>query len=340
MLFPRFRLFLLTICFACFLTGVVFAEQETVFFEIHWLPQAQFAGYIVAKEKGFFKKHLPCKQIEIVWPHTSDSSLENLHKNSKRFCTAWFPDALFYRCLNSDKKIVCISQVMQKTPVMLVTKNGNGIESPKDLDGKRVQVWHGGVGFMTQAFFDKQKIKPVLVPQQESMMPFLYDIVSAASAMYYNEYHVLLERGLTKEGLKTFLLSDYDMSFPGDGIYCDQNVLDADPKLCEGILQACHDGWNYAIDPKNEAEILDWVLAYSKRAEMITSRSHQRWMLRTIKEDLEPNPEQWGNLRREDYEQILDIIRGSEKMKSATKTVFPAYSDFFRNPLTSGEISD
>lgn len=333
MFFSRFRLFLLTVFLVCFWVGTVFAESETVFFEIHWLPQSQFAGYIAAKEKGFFKKYLPDKQVEIVWPHTSDSSFENLKKNGKRFCTAWLPDALFYRCLNPDKKIVCLSQIMQKTPVMLVTKNGSGIESPKDLNGKRVQVWGGGVGFMMQAFFDKQGIKPTQVPQGESMMPFLYDVVSAASAMYYNEYHVLLERGLTKEGLKTFLLSDYGMSFPGDGIYCDQNILDTDPELCIGILRACRDGWNYAIEPKNELEILDWVLAYSKRAEMITSQSHQRWMLRTIKNDLEPNLKHWGTLRQEDYDQILDIIRNSGKIKSMKETVFPDYSDFFRNPL-------
>ena len=56
LLFKKYTLlfFLLNIIF---FTNLIANDKEKVYLQLQWLDQFQFAGYYVAKEKGFYKEH-------------------------------------------------------------------------------------------------------------------------------------------------------------------------------------------------------------------------------------------------------------------------------------------
>ncbi len=103
---------------------------------------------------------------------------------------------------------------------MLVAKKSTGIIGPEDISGKKVGVWGEDFRGQMDAFFRKYHLKVHTVPQGATLNLFLRGGVDVASAMWYNEYHLLLEAGLNPKELSAFFLADYGFNFPEDGIYC------------------------------------------------------------------------------------------------------------------------
>jgi NitT/TauT family transport system substrate-binding protein len=308
-------------------------KTDTVRLAVQWIPQTQFAGIFVAVEKGYLQKYIPNKKVEIVWPRSSEKIIEEVGSGEIEFATCWFPEALHCRILYPENKIVLLSQITWTTPIMLVAHSSDGIKKLKDLDGRRIQTWRSS-DVMVKHLFRQHKVCPVLIPQSGSMMPFLYRCVDAACAMYYNEYHTLLEHGLTPKDIQIFRLSDFGFDFPGDGIYCLEKTYLEQPEICKGIAAAIQDGWKFAVNEANEAETIDIVKKYIKKADAISSRSHQRWMLRTFKLDLTaPYGGEAANgsdvLKETDFDRILNLLKDTEEFKDKKITSFPKYSDFY-----------
>jgi NitT/TauT family transport system substrate-binding protein len=59
-----------------------------------------------------------------------------------------------------------------------------------------------------------------VVPQSFSVNLFLRDGVDVASAMWYNEYHTILNCGIDPDELTTFFFHEHGLNFPENGIYC------------------------------------------------------------------------------------------------------------------------
>jgi len=207
---------------------------------------------MVAREKGFFAEAgLP--EVKLQWWKEGESPLTLLTEGRADLCTAWLSQAIASRARGA--KIVNLAQVMQRSALMLVTRRGSGIVKPEDMTGRRVGLW--GVDFDIQpaAFFAQYDLRPQIVLQSASMAPFLRGAVDVASAMYYNEYHKLMEAGLRPDELRTFHFSDHGMNFPEDGIYCTEATRRQETDVCGAMASASLKGWAYAAE--HEAEALD-----------------------------------------------------------------------------------
>ena len=278
----------------------------------------------MAKEKGYFRDAgLP--EVKIQWRSKGDSSSGPLAKGEIDFCTGWLAQMIVARTKGQD--VVNVAQIMQTSALMLVTRRSSGIRKPRDLDGKRVGLWGGGLDIQPRAFFSKLGIKPNVIMQSYSMVPFLRGAVDAASAMRYNEYHMLLEAGLREDELCTFLLADHGMDFPEDGIYCTAATRRDRAKECSALVSACLKGWAYAF--AHEAETLDIVMKNCDRAHVSTNRNHQRWMLREmaafVQHRVGPDPARWGALTRSAYEHVANTLRDQKLIESP-----PLFEELYR----------
>jgi NitT/TauT family transport system substrate-binding protein len=306
------------------------SNADTIILQLHWLPQAQFAGYVMALEKGFYREH-GLRGVKIGWAGAGDSPLTRLAEGKADFCTAFLSQAVD-RCAKG-MKIVDIAQIMQKSAMMLVARADSGIKIPADINGKRVQMWGGDFEAQPRAFFKKFKIIPEVIPQGSSIVPFLRGAVPVVSAMYYNEYHKLLEAGLTPNELQPFLFSDYGMDFPEDGLYCTSKTRRDRPAVCRAMAAAVIEGWAYAL--ANEAETLDVVMRYCDRAHTGTNRNHQRWMLRAmgqfIRYRVGDNPKAWGDLSRAEYEKVGRVLQEEKIIKT-----IPSFESFYQPAKNRG----
>ncbi len=298
------------------------AETATVSFLPQWQPQAQFAGYYVAYEKGFYRDR--GLEVKILRGGPERPSSEMLAQGRADFATMQLAGAIVQRA--RDLKLVNICQLSQRSALMLVAKKSSGILTPADLNGKKVGLWGEDFQAQLHAFFRKYHLAVRTVPQGTTLNLFLRGGVQAASAMWYNEYHLLLNAGLNPEELATFPLADYGFNFPEDGLYCRERTYQDRPQVCRSFVQGSLAGWQYALAHPKEA--LDIVMKYVDEAHVATERVHQQWMLDCMRKLILPQDgaEISGRLSREDYYRLADLLK-----KDGVISRIPDFAWFYRD---------
>lgn len=288
-----------------------------------WIPQAQFAGYMVALEKGFYREAGLDLNLMVGGPQKPP--FVALEAGEATFCTDWLSSGIEKRA--SGLPIVNLAQISQRSALMLIAKKKSGIEQAQDLNGKNVGLWLGQFYLQPKVFFEKYGLKVNIIPNYSSVSLFLKGGVDAMSAMWYNEYHAILNSGLNPEDLTLFFFSKLGLNFPEDGIYCMEKTLRDDPELCDAFVQASIKGWLYAFE--NQDEALDIVMKHAKAAHTGTNKAHQRWMLASMKELILPEGDirMIGKLDLADYALVCDILRNSRLIPRV-----PQYDDFYRGP--------
>jgi NitT/TauT family transport system substrate-binding protein len=252
-------------------------ELEPVSMQLQWVTQAQFAGYYVALDKGWYHD----EGIDLtINPGGPDLLPVDLVASGQRdFGTSLAADLSV--AIQQGQPLISIGQIQQKNGLVLVAFKSSGIEKPQDFVGKKVGVWLGSWEAQFNALMAKQGIAPQdfeLMSQGWSMDPFLKRELDVASAMIYNEYHVVLESGVSSAELNIIDYADYDLDFPGDLLFTTRAMAEQKPELCVGMLRASLLGWQYAID--NPAEAADIVLKYDKSG--VQTREHQLSMMEEI----------------------------------------------------------
>jgi len=263
--------------------GLAQSNLKKATFIPHWSPQSQFAGYYYAYEKGIYKKHGIDLTILTGGPNTPASEL--VEKGQADFASLWLTNAIQLRA--AGVPVVHLAQVINRSALMMVAKQSSGIIKPEDMQGRKVGIWGGDFQIQPMAFFEKYNLKVRVIPQGGSINLFLSDAIDVTSAMWYNEYHTILNSGLNPDELSTFFFSDYELNFPEEGLYCLEKTLARDPQLCREFIQASYEGWIGAFEHPDEA--LEIVLLYMKEAKLAANRAHQRWMLNRMKDLIFPN---------------------------------------------------
>jgi NitT/TauT family transport system substrate-binding protein len=287
----------------------------------HWVPQAQFAGFYMALEKGFYRQH--GLDVTILRGGPEQPASAWIAEGKADFGTTFLATALEERSKGSP--LVNIAQLVQRSALLLVAKKSSGIKSPADFTGKTVTIWPE-FRLQPMALFRKFDVHPRILPQRNTMNLFLRGGADVASAMWYNEYHLLQNTGLDPDELTLFHYDEYDLNFPEDGIYCLEKTLRDDPEKCRAFVRASMEGWLYAFHHTEES--LDVVMRYVKAANMPTTRVHHKWMLSVMKEIIMPggDPSQLGRLSEQDYMRVARELKAGDMIET-----IPDFKSFYEN---------
>jgi len=287
-----------------------------------WSPQAQFAGYYVALDKGIFVRHgIDLKILKAGPGHSPVASLED---GTADFAILWLTTALRHR--SAGIKLINVAQIIQKSSMLLISRKSSGIRTVADMNGRKVGVWEGDLSIPPRVLFNKHNIKVHEVLQAQTVNLFLRGGTDVASAMWYNEYHTILNSGVDPEELNIFPLNEHGMNFPEDGIYVIERTLQKDPLLVKSFVKASLEGWRYAFAHPEEA--LDIVIKYMREAQLPANRIHQKWMLDRMRDLIMPANLQGtpGILSTRDYEAVSRTMRQYANLRS-----LPDYASFSRS---------
>jgi len=293
--------------FAACAVATSFAAERTLkkaTFIPLWSPQAQFAGYYTALDKGIYRKH--GIDLTIIGGGPNYSSAAYLRNGKADFAVLWLTTAIQARA--SGVKLVNLAQIVQKSSMMLVARKSSGIRTPADMNGRKVGLWGGDFAIPPHAFFNKFHIKAREVPQSYTVNLFLRGGIDVASAMWYNEYHTILNAGLDPDELSVFFLKDQGLDLPEDGLYALESTVRNDPDLAAEFARASLEGWDYAFAHPDEA--LDIIIRYMRQARIPANRVHQKWMLARMRDLLMAQNERkvTGLLKQSDYEATGRIL--------------------------------
>jgi len=250
---------------------------EPVTLQLQWVTQAQFAGYYVALDKGWYREEGIDLTIDPGGPDLVPSDL--VTAGQADFGTGLLADLVVG--VQQGKPVISVAQIQQLNGLLLIAFKSSGIAGPADFAGKRVGVWLGAWEAQFDAMMAKQGLTTndfSLVSQGFTMDPFLKGELDVASAMIYHAYYVALESEVTPEELNIIDYANYGLDFPGDTLFTTRQTLEQKPDLCERMVRASLRGWQYAVEHPEEAA--DIVLKYDKSG--VQTREHQLSMMNEI----------------------------------------------------------
>lgn len=295
------------------------AQSPKLTFSPHWLPQAQFAGYYVADEKGFYQQE--GIDIDIVHPSASVSITSKLENGESDIISLFLITGIAARANGID--IVNIGQTSQNSALVLVTKKEKGINNISQLEGKKIGIWESGFDEIPKTLLLEKKINVTWVPILSSINLFMIGGIDAMTVMYYNEYDQIINAGIDVDELNIFPVADYGYNIPEDGIYCLKETAELRKNDLEKFVKATLKGWEYAKTHREET--LDIVIKIMKEHHVPNNRTHQSWMLQRVIDYMDPGLKEVkkGVLYEPDFDKTIDILRNTGKITSGIK-----FSDF------------
>lgn len=291
------------------------AKPRKVTFITHWSPQAQFAGYYVAKEKGFYKER--GIDLEILPSGPDISASKALADGKADIAVLWLSQALQNRSKGID--LVNIGQMVQRSGLMFISRKSQGINKPEDLNGKKVSMWGGDLRLQGEAFIKKYNLNVTTIPQAYTVNLFMAGGVDAVMGMWYNEYHTILNSGLDPDELTVFFFKDHVLNVPEDGLYMLAENYRRDPAAAKAFIEASLEGWRYAFAHPDEA--VDIVLAAMREAKVPANRVHQKWMLGIIEKLMIPEGDGsgTGKLSPDDYLAVAAMLKDNGLIDNVTE---------------------
>ncbi|WP_372663576.1 ABC transporter substrate-binding protein [Cohnella sp.] len=293
--------------------------------QLSWVPQAEFAGFYVAKAKGFYEKE--GLDVEII-PGGPDIVPEQQVANG----TAQFGVNLVGSLLShieQEVPLIQVGQIFQDTSMVLLSKKDSGIDSPEDFAGKKVGNWMGGNEYEVQALFSKYGLDPMkdleFIKQGFTMDQFLNGDLDVATAMIYNEYHVVLNSGIKPEDLNVFNLDELGVGMLHDNLFVSKEWLSDNEETAVKFIRATLKGWKDAIeDQEGAADIVMDVVEDGS-----SSREHQLTMMKEVGKLVQPEgfpADQIGFTNKDRFTLTADIALKFGVIKKAAD-VSSAYTN-------------
>ncbi len=287
----------------CFLWPALsaMAQMDHLVFTPQWLPQAQFAGYYVAQEKGFFKEAQ--LDVEIVHPTASEPALTRIKEDKSQATTLQLMEAM--ELCDFGIPLVNILQTSMNNSLMIVSRRG---VSPLEQKGARVGVWSAGFGQLAYCMSIKEGLDYEWIPIASNINLFISGALDATLAMSYNEYYQLVQTGLPITEETVYRFRDHGYNIQEDGVYVTQAFYNEHPDLCKRFADACKRGWEWAAEHPNET--LEIVMDVVKKNHVATNRILQKLMLEEILRQLvnEETGQREYRLRKEIVEQANQLM--------------------------------
>jgi NitT/TauT family transport system substrate-binding protein len=230
---------------------------------LQWVTQAQFAGYYVALDKGFYT----AEDLNVtILPGGPDiAPPQVLAGGGADAMLNWMPSALAAR--EKGLPVVNIAQPFKSSGLMLTCWKDTGIKSPADFKGKTIGVWFYGNEYPFLSWMSQEGISTeggddgvTVLRQGFNVDPLLQRQADCISTMTYNEFGQVLDAGVSEDELITFKYEDQGVATLEDGIYALEDNLQ-DPAFADKMVRfvrASMKGWKYA--EANPAEAANIVL--------------------------------------------------------------------------------
>ena len=253
------RHFALGLAAAVGLAAITSAQAaDKVTLQLKWVTQAQFAGYYVAKDKGFYKDANLDVTIKPGGPDVAPPQV--IAGGGADVVIDWMPSALASR--EKGVALVNIAQPFKRSGMELTCRADTGIKSPGDFKDKTLGVWFAGNEYPFLSWMAKLGLKTdgsaggvKVLKQGFNVDPLLQKQADCISTMTYNEYWQVIDAGIPAEKLVVFKYADQGVDTMEDGLYVIEDKL-KDPAFVDKMarfVKASVKGFEWAREHPTEA---------------------------------------------------------------------------------------
>ena len=258
----------------CALFCVAFAAQaQKIIFTPQWTPQAQFAGYYVAQEMGFYKE--AGVEVDIVHPSATQPAMSRIRNNESQATTLMLCQAM--EVIDNGIPLVNILQTSMNSALVIVSRED---ESPLKQRGIRVGTWNAGFDQLAISMAIKENLNYQWIRFASGINLFLSGAIDATLAMSYNECNQLRQAGVVLNDINVYRFCDHGYNVQEDGVYMTLDYYKTHKQQAKAFAQASRRGWEWAAE--HPEETLEIVMKYVREYRVETNRILQRLMLEDI----------------------------------------------------------
>ncbi len=280
--------------------------MDDITLQLKWVTQAQFAGYYVALENGYYEEEGLNVTIRPGGPDIAPPQV--IAGGGADVIVEWMPAALAAR--ESGLPLVNIAQPFTRSGMMLTCLADTGITSPEDFPGRTLGVWFFGNEFPFLSWMSTLGIPTdggedgvEVLRQGFNVDPLLQRQADCISTMTYNEYWQVIDAGISEDELVTFKYEDQGVATLEDGLYVLEDRLE-DPEFVDQMarfVRASMRGWAWAAENVEEAAMI--VLDFDETGAQ--TEEHQMRMMGEVALLIEGTD---GRLDMADYERTVATL--------------------------------
>lgn len=279
-------------------------EKTKITFVLDWTPNTNHTGLYVAQEKGYFEDMN--LEVEIVQP--PEDGAEALVGSGKAQFGVSFQDTMIPAIVgDSAMPIEACAALLQHNTSGIISRKGEGMDTPKGLEGKKYATWDLPIEKATLkqvmandgGDFDKVELIPSTVTDEVSALK-----TKSVDAIwiFYGWAGVATEVA----GLATdyFAFKDIDPVFDyyTPVVIGNSDWMKENPEAAKAFLSALKKGYEYAIDnPDAAADILTTAVPELDKELVTKSQSY-------LSTQYKAEVSQWGYIDKDRWNAFYNWI--------------------------------
>ncbi len=267
--------------------------------DLLWRHQFEFAGYYMAKEKGFYKNvglDVKLKEYKIGENITDDVL------SGKADFGIGYPTVI--KDIANGKELYLLHATFQTSPMVLVTRDD--IKSFKDFNEKKVMVNENGlqnaslIAMLKANSVDTDSLKHIPITfNPKDLVNKKCDILEAYSS---DEIYTLKQLGVK---YKVWDPKDYGFEFYDNILFTSKKLFKQNPLLVENFNRATIKGWIYAFNHIDEA--VNIIL--KKYNTQHKSKDALLYEAKVLKKLAFYKTDKFGDISKNKIERIFDIYK-------------------------------
>jgi len=245
---------------------------EEVKLQLKWVHQAQFAGFYMAQEKGYYAK----ENIKITFLEGGPGiDIAQRVVSGQADFGVLAPEFIFM-ARSQGAPLKAIASIYRRSATVFVAMADSGIVRPSDFIGKTVAIGGEGGGIadyklqfhamMKKLGLNVSRVK--IVPWDAALGAFLQREADVTPC--YSTGNLIKMR---QKGLKLNLIwpSDYGIHFYSDTLVATDRLIGEKPGLVTRFLRATLKGWQDAVEDYRQAVTVTLKYAQIKDPELQTA---------------------------------------------------------------------
>lgn len=225
---------------------------EKVSVQLDWKYQFEFAGFIAAKEKGYYSE--ANLDVELKEYSQNTDTVNDVLNGISTFGV--YHSSIFIEN-KKIKPIILLATYLQKSPLIFIGQKG--ISHPtqmlnKTIMGTKNELKYSALGLMLE-YYQINHNNAHIVEHTFELNDFINKKVDVMSAFRSNQLFELQRRNIPYEIIEPF---DFGFNMSAGNLFSSQHEVINNTKRTQKFIDATNKGWKYALE--NSDEIIDILI--------------------------------------------------------------------------------
>jgi len=276
----------------------IYAKKQTVTLQLQWKHQFQFAGYYMAKKKGFYDEvNLNVKFLEY---QSGKNILKNVLSGKVNYGIG---RSSLINKRSHGKDIVLLASILQSSPLAIATKKDSEIKTLKDFKNKQLTITGNEAETSIFPMLLSQQINKndiIIKSSKDKINDFINNKTDIITLYTSNQEYTLIKRGIK---YNIFHPKDYNFDFYDDILFTNENEAITNRERTRNFTKATIKGWKYAFE--NIDETINLILKHYNTQNK--TRKALQYEARILKELAFKDINNFGTIEKNKIQRTYDI---------------------------------